>query len=192
MQRVMARRKKKSNNLPVFITSIRLNVLLHNKAGSYLSFKLWPFALCIWGGFTIHSIVYTSFQCQLPKPFGLRSPTSSERQSPQFVTSCPAVDWRGPPLVQKENHKLGKPNGFFPLPFCGNVCPRRQCSHSGRGGLPGGYLYTPLHPLNPSQGMEPYSELSTLKRSTIELREGGRIESLSSNNHTVSARTVTG
>lgn len=150
-------------------------------------------AICIvhGGGFTIHSVGYTSFQCQLPKPFGLHSPTSSERQSPQFVTSCPAVDWRGPPLVQKKNHKLGKPMVSSPCLSVGMFAQGDNAATLG-GGLPGGYLYTPLHPLNPSQGMEPYSELSTLKRSTIELREDGRIESLSSNNHTVSARTVTG
>ncbi|KAJ8011978.1 hypothetical protein DPEC_G00063930 [Dallia pectoralis] len=43
---------------------------------------------------------------------------------------------------------------------------------------------------NPSPGMEPYLGLSTLKRSSIELMEDGRMASLSSNNHTSEVRQV--
>lgn len=109
-------------------------------------------------------------------------PTSlRQRQRPQFVTSCPAVDWEDP-SASESSTSWGSQMAFST--FCGNVCPRKQCHLDGAGWgvLPGGYVPSSL-------GFNILGRAVHLEKA-IELLLGGRIASLSFTNLTVSARTL--
>ncbi len=138
----------------------------------------------------IHNAFYGSHilsMSQAPPPshdtFSSVPPTSSrQRQRPQFVTSCPAVDWEDP-SASESSTSWGSQMAFSP--FCGNVCPRKQChlDRAGWGVLPGGYAPSSL-------GFNPFRESCPPWKGHWELLLGGRIASLSFTNLTVSARTL--
>ncbi len=88
---------------------------------------------------------------RLPHPFNVTGPPTlsqhfllhspcllGQRQRPPIchvMSSC----WLGRPLGQWKQHSWGSQMAFSP--FCGNVCPRKHATSTGRGGgvLPGGY-----------------------------------------------------